>query len=116
MRGKGLTVLTSILYAQESLHAHSEYSNSEDNGSAQRRINQYTIKQEIGRGSCGSVHIAVDQYGREYVRLIIFVLITGVLVLSSKFVLADHCKRLVAALISGLRSLSENSFEKKLDD
>jgi [calcium/calmodulin-dependent protein kinase] kinase len=27
------------------------------------------IKQEIGRGSFGSVHLAVDQYGQEFVRL-----------------------------------------------
>ncbi len=32
------------------------------------RINQYVIKQEIGRGSFGAVHLAVDQHGQEYVR------------------------------------------------
>jgi [calcium/calmodulin-dependent protein kinase] kinase len=53
---------------QESLNAHSEYITSEDDGAAQHRINQYTIKQEIGRGSFGAVHLAVDQYGHEYVR------------------------------------------------
>jgi [calcium/calmodulin-dependent protein kinase] kinase len=26
------------------------------------------VKQEIGRGSFGAVHLAVDQYGHEYVR------------------------------------------------
>ena len=52
---------------QESLNAHSEYSNSEGSGSVQHHINQYTIKEEIGRGSCGSVHIAIDQYGQKYV-------------------------------------------------
>lgn len=34
---------------------------------AEHRINQYVIKQEIGRGSFGAVHIAKDQYGKEYV-------------------------------------------------
>ncbi|THC87119.1 hypothetical protein EYZ11_013435 [Aspergillus tanneri] len=29
-------------------------------------INQYVIKQEIGRGSFGAVHLAVDQFGNEY--------------------------------------------------
>ncbi|KAF2490521.1 kinase-like protein [Lophium mytilinum] len=51
---------------KETLNAHSEYSNSEDDGSAQHRINQYLIKQEIGRGSFGAVHLAVDQYGNEF--------------------------------------------------
>lgn len=53
---------------QETLNARSEYSNSEDDGTAQHRINQYLIKQEIGRGSFGAVHLAVDQYNHEYVR------------------------------------------------
>ncbi|KAF1983359.1 Pkinase-domain-containing protein [Aulographum hederae CBS 113979] len=51
---------------KETLNARSEYHNSEDDGSAQHRINQYIIKQEIGRGSFGAVHLAVDQYGQEY--------------------------------------------------
>ncbi|KAF1974491.1 Pkinase-domain-containing protein [Bimuria novae-zelandiae CBS 107.79] len=51
---------------KETLNARSEYSNSEDDGTAQHRINQYHIKQEIGRGSFGAVHLAVDQYGQEY--------------------------------------------------
>lgn len=50
------------------MNARSEYSNSEDDGTAQHRINQYIIDQEIGRGSFGAVHVAVDQYGNEYVR------------------------------------------------
>jgi hypothetical protein len=54
--------------AQETLNARSQYSNSEDDGTAQHRINQYLVKQEIGRGSFGAVHLAVDQYGQEYVR------------------------------------------------
>ncbi|KAF2669206.1 kinase-like protein [Microthyrium microscopicum] len=48
------------------LNAQSKYSNSEDDGPAEHRINQYLIQQEIGRGSFGSVHLAVDQFGREY--------------------------------------------------
>ena len=51
---------------KETLHAHSEYSNSQDDGGAVHRINQYIIKQEIGRGSFGAVHLAVDQHGTEY--------------------------------------------------
>jgi [calcium/calmodulin-dependent protein kinase] kinase len=53
---------------QETFNARSEYSNSEDDGTAQHRINQYLVKQEIGRGSFGAVHLAEDQYGQEYVR------------------------------------------------
>ncbi|MCJ1307564.1 hypothetical protein MMC25_001211 [Agyrium rufum] len=51
---------------KETLHARSEYTNSEDDGAAVLRINQYVIKQEIGRGSFGAVHLAVDQHGQEY--------------------------------------------------
>ncbi|KAH9872711.1 hypothetical protein J1614_005105 [Plenodomus biglobosus] len=51
---------------KETFNARSEYSNSEDDGSAQHRINQYWVKQEIGRGSFGAVHLAEDQYGQEY--------------------------------------------------
>ncbi|KAL8772598.1 MAG: hypothetical protein Q9209_002259 [Squamulea sp. 1 TL-2023] len=51
---------------KETLHARSEYTNSEDDGGAVHRINQYVIKQEIGRGSFGAVHLAVDQHGNEY--------------------------------------------------
>ncbi|KAL8927965.1 MAG: hypothetical protein Q9208_002040 [Pyrenodesmia sp. 3 TL-2023] len=51
---------------KETLHARSEYTNSEDDGAAVHRINQYVIKQEIGRGSFGAVHLAVDQHGNEY--------------------------------------------------
>ncbi|CAI6333242.1 unnamed protein product [Periconia digitata] len=51
---------------KETLNARSEYSNSEDDGTAQHRINQYLVKQEIGRGSFGAVHLAMDQYGHEY--------------------------------------------------
>ncbi|KAI1932427.1 hypothetical protein LOZ65_000721 [Ophidiomyces ophidiicola] len=51
---------------KETLNARSEYTNSEDDGTAEHRINQYLIKQEIGRGSFGAVHLAIDQYGQEY--------------------------------------------------
>jgi len=51
---------------KETLHARSEYTNSQDDGGAIHRINQYVIKQEIGRGSFGAVHLAVDQHGVEY--------------------------------------------------
>lgn len=52
---------------QETPNARSEYKNSEDDGKSQHHINQYIIGEEIGRGSFGSVHLAVDQYGHEYV-------------------------------------------------
>ncbi|EXJ88242.1 CAMKK/CAMKK-META protein kinase [Capronia coronata CBS 617.96] len=53
-------------HVKESLNARSEYVTSQDDGGAEHRINQYIIKQEIGRGSFGAVHLAVDQYGTEY--------------------------------------------------
>ncbi|CAD0090451.1 unnamed protein product [Aureobasidium vineae] len=52
--------------AQETLNARTHYGSSDDDGAAVHRINQYTIKQEIGRGSFGAVHLAVDQFGNEY--------------------------------------------------
>lgn len=51
---------------KETLDAHSHYGSSSDDGSAINRVNQYIIKQEIGRGSFGSVHLAEDQYGTEF--------------------------------------------------
>ncbi|KAL1302520.1 hypothetical protein AAFC00_002907 [Neodothiora populina] len=53
-------------HVKESLNARSHYSSSDDDGTAVHRINQYIIKQEIGRGSFGAVHLAIDQYGTEY--------------------------------------------------
>ncbi|TKA61213.1 hypothetical protein B0A49_08530 [Cryomyces minteri] len=50
----------------ETLNARSHYGSSDDDGTAVHKINQYTIKQEIGRGSFGAVHLAVDQYGKEF--------------------------------------------------
>ena len=52
---------------KETLDAQSHYGSSEDDGGTIRQINQYLIKQEIGRGSFGAVHLAIDQYGNEYV-------------------------------------------------
>ncbi|KAF7717818.1 Uncharacterized protein PECH_000096 [Penicillium ucsense] len=51
---------------KETLDARSEYTTSQDDGTAEHRINQYLIKQEIGRGSFGAVHLAADQFGNEY--------------------------------------------------
>ncbi|KAF2766689.1 Pkinase-domain-containing protein [Teratosphaeria nubilosa] len=51
---------------KETLNARSHYGSSDDDGASTHRINQYIIKQEIGRGSFGSVHLAVDQFGHEY--------------------------------------------------
>ncbi|KAE8351690.1 kinase-like domain-containing protein [Aspergillus coremiiformis] len=51
---------------KETLDARSEYTTSQDDGTAEHRINQYVIKQEIGRGSFGAVHLATDQFGNEY--------------------------------------------------
>lgn len=58
-----------ILALQETLDAHSEYTNSQDDGKSQHHINQYIIGEEIGRGSFGAVHSAVDQYGHEFVSI-----------------------------------------------
>jgi [calcium/calmodulin-dependent protein kinase] kinase len=54
---------------KETLNAKSEYTNNEEDGKGEHHINQYIIKDEIGRGSFGAVHLAVDQYGTEYVSL-----------------------------------------------
>lgn len=54
---------------KETLNARSAYTNSEEDGTAEHHINQYIIREEIGRGSFGAVHLAVDQYGTEYVSM-----------------------------------------------
>lgn len=54
---------------KETLNARSAYTNNQTDGRAEHHINQYIIKDEIGRGSFGAVHLAVDQYGTEYVSL-----------------------------------------------
>ncbi|KAJ4424171.1 hypothetical protein N0V82_001219 [Gnomoniopsis sp. IMI 355080] len=51
---------------KETLNARSEYTNDDADGSSQHVLNQYTILEEIGRGSYGAVHRAVDQYGNAY--------------------------------------------------
>ncbi|GAB7343701.1 hypothetical protein MBLNU457_1684t1 [Dothideomycetes sp. NU457] len=53
-------------HVKETLNAHSHYGSSSDDGTATFQVNQYNIKQEIGRGSFGSVHLAVDQFGTEF--------------------------------------------------
>ncbi|KAI2470604.1 Pkinase-domain-containing protein [Annulohypoxylon bovei var. microspora] len=51
---------------KETLNAKTEYTNDETDGRSQQAINQYTIREEIGRGSYGAVHLATDQFGTEY--------------------------------------------------
>ncbi|KAI4865290.1 Pkinase-domain-containing protein [Hypoxylon rubiginosum] len=51
---------------KETLNAKTEYTNDETDGRSQQTINQYTIREEIGRGSYGAVHLATDQFGTEY--------------------------------------------------
>jgi [calcium/calmodulin-dependent protein kinase] kinase len=48
------------------LDAKTEYANDERDGRIHHRINQYVIKEEIGRGSYGAVHLATDHRGTEY--------------------------------------------------
>ncbi|KAI1484370.1 kinase-like domain-containing protein [Biscogniauxia mediterranea] len=51
---------------KETLNARTEYTNDETDGRSQQTINQYVIREEIGRGSYGAVHLATDQFGKEY--------------------------------------------------
>jgi len=51
---------------KETLNARSEYANDDTDGRLHHRINQYIIKEEIGRGSFGAVHLATDQFGHEF--------------------------------------------------
>ncbi|KAI0841701.1 Pkinase-domain-containing protein [Hypoxylon sp. FL0890] len=51
---------------KETLNAKTEYTNDETDGRSQQTINQYIIREEIGRGSYGAVHLATDQFGTEY--------------------------------------------------
>lgn len=51
---------------KETPNARSSYKSSQDDGKWQRHINQYIIGEEIGRGSFGAVHLAVDQWGSEF--------------------------------------------------
>ncbi|KAK8081487.1 hypothetical protein PG996_000268 [Apiospora saccharicola] len=50
---------------QETLNAQSEYT-SDDADGTKLRVNQYIIREEIGRGSYGAVHVATDQFGVEF--------------------------------------------------
>ncbi|KAK6866187.1 hypothetical protein PG995_002715 [Apiospora arundinis] len=50
---------------KETLNARSEYT-SDDADGTKLRINQYIIREEIGRGSYGAVHVATDQFGIEF--------------------------------------------------
>ncbi|KAF5660793.1 camkk camkk-meta kinase [Fusarium heterosporum] len=51
---------------KETLDAQTQYGDEGDDGSSHHRVNQYTILEEIGRGSYGAVHLAKDQFGHEY--------------------------------------------------
>ncbi|KND94903.1 Calcium/calmodulin-dependent protein kinase kinase 1 [Tolypocladium ophioglossoides CBS 100239] len=51
---------------QETLDAHVEFTSDEADGRTYHRINQYLIMEEIGRGSYGAVHLATDQFGKEF--------------------------------------------------
>ncbi|KAF7547390.1 hypothetical protein G7Z17_g7782 [Cylindrodendrum hubeiense] len=51
---------------KETLDAQTEFSNEDADGRTHHRVNQYTILEEIGRGSYGAVHLATDQFGNEY--------------------------------------------------
>ncbi|KAK0732749.1 kinase-like domain-containing protein [Apiosordaria backusii] len=51
---------------KETLNARSEYTSDDSDGRSHFRVNQYVIKEEIGRGSYGAVHLATDQFGKEY--------------------------------------------------
>ena len=50
---------------KKSLNACSRFNESED-GNSEHYVNQYLIKSEIGRGSFGAVHLAIDQNGIEF--------------------------------------------------
>lgn len=50
---------------KETLNAKSQYT-SDDAEGTKLKINQYIVKEEIGRGSYGAVHLATDQFGNEY--------------------------------------------------
>ncbi len=59
--------IDSLLTRKETLNARVEYASDEDDGRTHHKINQYTILEEVGRGSYGAVHLATDQFGTEYV-------------------------------------------------
>ncbi|KAJ3469024.1 hypothetical protein MRS44_003089 [Fusarium solani] len=51
---------------KETLDAQTQFGNEDADGKSNYRVNQYTILEEIGRGSYGAVHLATDQFGHEY--------------------------------------------------
>ncbi|KAF5539241.1 CAMKK CAMKK-META kinase [Fusarium napiforme] len=51
---------------QETLDAQTQFGDEDADGGSHHRVNQYTILEEIGRGSYGAVHLAKDQFGNEY--------------------------------------------------
>ncbi|KAI0482922.1 hypothetical protein GGR56DRAFT_214319 [Xylariaceae sp. FL0804] len=51
---------------KETLNARTEHTSDGDDGRSHHTINQYIIREEIGRGSYGAVHLATDQFGNEY--------------------------------------------------
>lgn len=52
---------------KETLDARVEFTSDEADGRTYHKINQYTIVEEIGRGSYGAVHRATDQFGTDFV-------------------------------------------------
>lgn len=85
-----------VTFQQETPNARSEYKNSQDDGKSQHHINQYIIGEEIGRGSFGAVHLAVDQYGQEYVRLYLYIFFIHTNVLGCQRVLEVSIKEACA--------------------
>lgn len=57
-----------LMHGQETLDAQTEFGNEDADGRSHHRVNQYTILEEVGRGSYGAVHLATDQFGQEFVR------------------------------------------------
>ncbi|PHH86534.1 hypothetical protein CDD83_10096 [Cordyceps sp. RAO-2017] len=51
---------------KETLDARVEFTSDEADGRTYHRVNQYIIVEEIGRGSYGAVHRAVDQFSNEF--------------------------------------------------
>ncbi|OBS18180.1 hypothetical protein FPOA_09907 [Fusarium poae] len=51
---------------KETLDAQTQFGDEDADGVSHHRVNQYTILEEIGRGSYGAVHLAKDQFGQEY--------------------------------------------------
>ena len=43
------------------------YTNDKNDGRVHHRINQYVIKDEIGRGSYGAVYLATNHQGTQFV-------------------------------------------------